>query len=144
MRWADVELDAGWWSIPGLVAKNAQPHRVPLTQARPGHPEGPPADGERERNLRLREPSRRRIDSAPSKKVASVLCRSLTFTFKVYDLRWTAATRMAEAGVPRDHIAKVLNHVKGSPAATRVYESLWKGRREAGPRSIGERRAQPL
>jgi hypothetical protein len=29
---------------------------------------------------------------------------------------------MAEAGVPRDHIAKVLNHVLGGPAATRVYD----------------------
>jgi hypothetical protein len=33
-----------------------------------------------------------------------------------------AATRRAEAGVPRDHIAKVLNHVEGGPAATRVYD----------------------
>ena len=30
--------------------------------------------------------------------------------------------RMAEAGVPRDHIAKVLNHVEAGPAATRVYD----------------------
>jgi hypothetical protein len=29
---------------------------------------------------------------------------------------------MAEAGVSRDHIAKVLNHVEGGPAATRVYD----------------------
>jgi hypothetical protein len=29
---------------------------------------------------------------------------------------------LAEAGVPRDHIAKVLNHVEGGPAATRVYD----------------------
>jgi len=32
------------------------------------------------------------------------------------------ATRMAEAGVPREHIAKVLNHVEGGPAATRGYD----------------------
>jgi hypothetical protein len=29
---------------------------------------------------------------------------------------------MAEAGIPRDHIAKVLNHVEGGPVATRVYD----------------------
>jgi integrase len=57
-----------------------------------------------------------------SKKAASVLCRSLTFEFRAHDLRRTAATRMAEAGIPRDHIAKVLNHVEGGPAATRVYD----------------------
>ena len=29
---------------------------------------------------------------------------------------------MAEAGIARDHIAKVLNHVEGGPRATRVYD----------------------
>jgi hypothetical protein len=29
---------------------------------------------------------------------------------------------MAEAGVPRYHIAKVLNHIEGGPAATRVCD----------------------
>ena len=29
---------------------------------------------------------------------------------------------MAAAGVPRDHIAKVLNHVEGGARATRVYD----------------------
>jgi integrase len=29
MRWTDVDLATGWWSIPSTVAKNAKPHRVP-------------------------------------------------------------------------------------------------------------------
>ena len=29
---------------------------------------------------------------------------------------------MAEAGVPRQHISAVLNHVEGGPTATRVYD----------------------
>jgi hypothetical protein len=29
---------------------------------------------------------------------------------------------MAAAGIPRDHIAKVLNHVEGGARATRVYD----------------------
>ena len=37
-------------------------------------------------------------------------------------MRRTAATRMAAAGVPRDHIARVLNHVESGPRATRVYD----------------------
>ena len=32
MKWADVDLESGWWSIPGAVAKNGQVHRVPLTK----------------------------------------------------------------------------------------------------------------
>jgi integrase len=56
------------------------------------------------------------------KKAASILCRGLSFEFCAHDVRRTAATRMAEAGVPRDHIAKILNHFEGAPAATRVYD----------------------
>jgi integrase len=56
------------------------------------------------------------------KKAASILCRGLSFNFRAHDLRRTASTGMAEAGVPRDHIAKVLNHVEGGSAATRIYD----------------------
>lgn len=57
-----------------------------------------------------------------AKKAPSRIARVLTIEFRGHDLRRTAATKMAEAGVPRDHIAKVLNHVEGGPAATRVYD----------------------
>jgi site-specific recombinase XerD len=30
MRWQDVDLDAGWWTIPGEFSKNGRAHRVPL------------------------------------------------------------------------------------------------------------------
>jgi integrase len=46
----------------------------------------------------------------------------LSFTFQGHDLRRTAATGMAEAGVPSDHISRVLNHIDGGPRATRVYD----------------------
>ena len=29
LRWRDVDLDAGWWTIPGSRAKNGRAHRVP-------------------------------------------------------------------------------------------------------------------
>ena len=38
------------------------------------------------------------------------------------DLRRTAATFMAAAGIPREHIGHVLNHVEGGARATRVGE----------------------
>jgi integrase len=43
------------------------------------------------------------------------------FDFRGHDLRRTAATRMADAGIPNTDIAKVLNHVEGGPRATQVY-----------------------
>ena len=30
MRWQDLDLEAGWWTIPELFTKNGKPHRVPL------------------------------------------------------------------------------------------------------------------
>jgi integrase len=30
MRWRDLDLKAGWWTIPGEFAKNGHAHRVPL------------------------------------------------------------------------------------------------------------------
>ena len=122
MKWADVDLENGWWSIPGAVAKNGQAHRVPLTKT--------VVDILKARLKAVGEDAifvfenRRGAGSVAhrGKKAASVLCKSLTFEFRAHDLRRTAATRMAEVGVPRDHIAKVLNHVEGGPAATRVYD----------------------
>lgn len=122
MRWPDVDLESGWWSMPAAVAKNARPHRVPLTK---------PVIEILERRRELAGEgaifvfeNRRGAGSIAhrGKKAASILCRALSFEFRAHDLRRTAATRMAEAGVPRDHIAKVLNHVEGGPAATRIYD----------------------
>ena len=31
MRWQDVDLTGGWWTIPANVSKNKLQHRVPLT-----------------------------------------------------------------------------------------------------------------
>lgn len=32
MSWADIDLKAGTWTIPGEQAKNSQAHTVPLTE----------------------------------------------------------------------------------------------------------------
>src|SRR5207237_3113591 len=31
MRWEDVDVAAGWWTIPAERAKNGRTHRVPLS-----------------------------------------------------------------------------------------------------------------
>ena len=122
MRWANVDLENGWWAIPGTVTKNGQPHRVPLTKsALEILSERRKSASERAIFVFENRPGSGSI-AHRGKKAASALCRKLTFEFRAHDLRRTAATRMAEVGVPKDHIAKVLNHVEGGPAATRVYD----------------------
>jgi integrase len=57
-----------------------------------------------------------------AKKAPAAIARALGIDFRGHDLRRTAATKMAEAGVRREHIARVLNHVDAGARATRVYD----------------------
>jgi integrase len=122
MRWQNLDLrSSAWWTIPAELAKNGQPHRVPLTpdvvkiikaQSLNAEP-----DPDSYVFAHLGESVKDR-----AKKAGAALSRTLRFQFRGHDLRRTAATRMAEAGVPRQHISAVLNHVEGGPTATRVYD----------------------
>jgi integrase len=124
MRWADVDLEKAWWTIPGSDTKNGDDHRVPLTASvleilterrteanakaerqkeKPSRPKVAPvfvfANGRGTRSI-----------AARARKAASHLSRGLSFSFRAHDLRRTAASGMAEAGVRREYIAHVLNH----------------------------------
>jgi len=57
-----------------------------------------------------------------AKKAAAAIARVLKIDFRGHDLRRTAATGMAAAGIPCEHIGHVLNHVEGGARATRVYD----------------------
>jgi integrase len=122
MRWADVDVDARWWTIPAEHTKNGQPHRVPLIT-------------ETLDVIRAQKPTNNH-ESAEyvfagvggaavlhrAKKAPAAIARVLGIDFRGHDLRRTAATFMAAAGIPREHIGRVLNHVEGGARATRVYD----------------------
>jgi integrase len=107
MRWDDVDLDRGWWTIPAVDSKNDDPHRVPLTPSVVTVIRARKNDRE-DRYVFSTHGHAPVADRA--KKAAAMLSRGLTFTFRAHDLRRTAASYMAEAGVDRMHIAHVLNH----------------------------------
>ena len=118
MKWPDVDLEAGWWTIPATDTKNGEPHRVPLVKLAQTIIRSQQKETADEfvfvgRGASLRD---------RAKKAPAAIARVLKIDFRGHDLRRTAATRMAAAGVPRDHIAKVLNHVEGGARATRVYD----------------------
>ena len=107
MQWREVDLATGWWTIPGDISKNHDPHRVPLT--------APVIEVLRRRRFGADERyvfsnHRHTCVSARAKKAASTLSKGLSFEFRAHDLRRTAASFMGEAGVDRFHIAHVLNH----------------------------------
>jgi integrase len=127
MRWRDLDLDAGWWTIPGTDTKNGEPHRVPLVmeaiaiiKAREKAQEKEQEKDDDPKEFVFVGFGTSVLDRA--KKAPSAIARVLDLDFRGHDLRRTAATRMAAAGVPRDHIARVLNHVEGGARATRVYD----------------------
>jgi integrase len=122
MRWQDLDLrTAAWWTIPGELAKNGQPHRVPLTPDVVKIIKAQCSEDEPKSDARVFAHLGESVKDR-AKKAGAALSRVLKFQFRGHDLRRTAATRMAEAGVHRQHISAVLNHVEAGPTATRVYD----------------------
>lgn len=136
MRWADVDLLEGWWTLPGAATKNGADHRVPLTasaieiiagQLQTAKPDAVyvfSTQVDRVRVNRSKPATTHRTSIADrAKKAASFLSRGLSFEFRAHDLRRTAASGMAQAGVPREHIAHVLNHRSVTQASiTAIYD----------------------
>ncbi len=120
MEWSELDLAAGWWTIPGTRTKNAEAHRVFLTTPTIAIIEAQRKDQKPDAVSVFMGTGASLKDRA--KKAPAALAEVLGFDFRGHDLRRTAATRMAAAGIPREHIGKVLNHVEGGARATRVYD----------------------
>lgn len=119
MEWSEVDLDAGWWVIPGAKAKNGLAHRVPLS----------PQAVDLLRSLRETAGDCRWVFPSPSaagyhlnlaKPTARVRKRS-EVDFVPHDLRRTVATFLtSELDVSRLVVSKLLNHVESG--VTKVYD----------------------
>jgi integrase len=113
MRWADLDLKGGWWTIPASVTKNALPHRVPLTSmARAILSE-----------LRSQAPETAEHVFAGIRGTTHrhrVLDGLKVTDLRPHDFRRTAASMMAAGGVSRLTISKILNHVE--TGVTAVYD----------------------
>lgn len=120
MRWQDMDLDGGWWTIPN--PKNNLSHRVPLSTpaiemltALRAH-----AD-ERLKAQKRPKPSVFVFRNARGKRQQAEAVATFTIAdFRGHDLRRTAASLMASSGVSRLVISKILNHVERGVAA--VYD----------------------
>jgi integrase len=112
MRWSDVDLDGGWWTIPGEHAKNGQPHRVPLSADVTELVKAQEPKEKNERSEYVFAGSGGAAVLHRAKKAPAAIARLLKIDFRGHDLRRTAATGMAAAGIPREHIGHVLKHVE--------------------------------
>lgn len=111
MRWQDLDLVGGWWTIPAAGSKNKLAHRVPL---------GPSVLGIL-KTFTLGEGYV--LAGARGKRQQSEAARVFADieNFRGHDLRRTAATMMASSGgIARLTIGKLLNHAE--PGVTKVYD----------------------
>ena len=117
MLWIELDLDAGWWTVPSARSKNRLAHRVPLS----------PPVVDIFANL-PKTPSRwvfpsPYVEDQPIKNLARGMKRIRARSgvdFRGHDLRRTAASVMASSGVSRTVIGKILNHAE--PGVTAVYD----------------------
>jgi integrase len=118
MRWDELDLSAGWWTITAERAKNGRAHRVPLVpdavaliEALPRFEDSPGVFP----SVRAAAGCRETI----SKAVARVREKS-GVAFWPHDLRRTVATQLGSLGVARLTISKLLNHTERG--VTSIYE----------------------
>lgn len=120
MRWADLNLTEGLWTIPGEFSKNGDPLRVALApevlailNARAAAVDSAfvlPSAGKRGHLVA--------VDAAWRELVASVGLKDL----RIHDLRRTLGSWQARAGASLAIIGRSLGH--RSVAATRIYARL--------------------
>jgi integrase len=142
--WEEINLEEGWWSIPGAktglrlnygvedgLAKNRLIHRVPLAAlaieilqaARALSGDSPWVFPSPRTN--------RPITPAAVNHAMRLRLNSLGITFVPHDLRRTAASHMTGMGIPRLVVSKLLNHVEKGVTAVYDRHSYDKEKRQA-------------
>lgn len=135
MRWRDLDLDKGWWTLPGSHVKNGRPHQVFLTDDAVAILTNLKAwyerrlveinRGRKRKHLEPKTLSELVFPSPRSEQPVAWIQKAVQrvrarkdLDFRPHDLRRTAATGMAAAGVSRDVVKKVLNHSERDVTAT--------------------------
>lgn len=124
-KWSNIELNTGWWTIPGEKAKNGLDHRVPLS----------PLALELLQELKAINSKSRWLFPSPKKGKQIIAGESVAYAirrsneagvfegaaaFTPHDLRRTAASHMTGMGIPRLVVSKILNHADRETTA--VYD----------------------
>jgi len=120
LRWGELDLPAGRWTIPGARAKNGQAITLPL---------GPLALAELRAVLPPERagPDHRLLGRGGAlqgiSRVKTALDKHSGVTaWRMHDLRRTCRTGMSRLGIPTEHAEAALNHVSHRSALVRVYD----------------------
>ena len=121
------EVDGRWWTIPVARSKNRQAHRVYLSDAaldvingKEGYFFNSSIKDDKAVEVRtLTSSIKRNLPHSPASQVVDKL---KVRHFVPHDLRRTAATLLAELGVPGDIIDRVQNHItKQKAGVAHIY-----------------------
>jgi integrase len=116
MAWADVDLQAAVWTLPGRKAKNKRGHRVPLS--------APAVALLKARQTRRAEDEARAFPGLYHQRDdLRELATIHAGAYRWHDLRRTVASRLAELGYSEELIGRLLNHAKRGVTAT-VYNQF--------------------
>lgn len=111
MRWTEINRETATWEIPAERSKNGKPHTVPLSPIALSILDTVPRYGACDFVFTT---TRKSPVSGFSKMLKRLSEASDTSDWRLHDLRRTAASGMAKAGVAPHVIEKVLNHVSGT------------------------------
>ena len=130
LRWQDIDLKAGWWTIPSEFSKNRLTHRVPIS---------PPVVNIIRDHAKRAEGSDWVFPSPTGKGPLRAVWRAMRnirkqtgVDFVPHDLRRTAASRMTgDLGIARLTVGKLLNHVETTVTSTYDRHSYDREKRQA-------------
>lgn len=111
MRWDEVDFDAATWVIPAENAKNGKPHVVPLSDFSIRILKDVPRFAN---SPYVFTTTRRSPISGFTKALKRISDASDTTGWRFHDLRRTATTGMARAGIAPHVVEKILNHISGT------------------------------
>jgi integrase len=115
-EWKDFDLEKGWWEIPASKTKSERSHRIPLNGVAIGLLEEVKKIS---RDSQYVFPSPRTGTHIDPRAITRALRKAQGYfgmdeEFRPHDLRRSCATHLAEAGINRLIVAKILNHVDES------------------------------
>ena len=111
MRWSEIDFVSATWEIPAERSKNGKPHTVPLSPFALSILLIVPRFASSDYVFTT---TRKSPVSGFSKMLKRLSEASGTSNWRLHDLRRTAASGMAKAGVDPHVVEKVLNHVSGT------------------------------
>ena len=114
MRWSEIDLDKGLWTLPAERSKNGKQHALPLMPAMREIIESVPRMASRDALFGQRSRGFTAWSWKQSKPALDE--RSGVRGWTVHDIRRTVATKMADIGVQPHIIEAALNHHSGHRA----------------------------